>query len=286
MAMDTSGRTVDRVPPRRHPRPPLAHGVAHRLSGRRRTDPLPPRLPPHRRPQPDPRQRPRARRHAPDRPQRPAPSSTATTSSTSRNCLRPETSWSPIWRSTRRRRAVGARTRPARAPRRPSASCDAPPHKARVRSPPAPARRRRPRGRRVAGHRPSGRGGSRPGHTRRADPRSRHTRRRGGTAAADGHARDGSSSATRGWASVRATSRSHGAPSRTSRTSSPGWRGQPLSASVITVITSGTRATRTRHPREAECGSGSFGPKAVKGGAKLDHRGGGKLDHPAVEWRG
>ena len=24
----------------------------------------------------------------------------------------------------------------------------------------------------------------------------------------------------------------------------------------------------------------------VKGGAKLDHRGGGKLDHPAVEWRG
>ena len=24
----------------------------------------------------------------------------------------------------------------------------------------------------------------------------------------------------------------------------------------------------------------------VKGGAKSDHRGGGKLDHPAVEWRG
>ena len=24
----------------------------------------------------------------------------------------------------------------------------------------------------------------------------------------------------------------------------------------------------------------------VKGGAKVDHRGGGKLDHPAVEWRG
>ena len=56
---------------RRHPRPPLAHGVAHRLSGGWRTDPLPPRLPPHRRPQPDPRQRPRARRHAPDRPQDP-----------------------------------------------------------------------------------------------------------------------------------------------------------------------------------------------------------------------
>ena len=25
---------------------------------------------------------------------------------------------------------------------------------------------------------------------------------------------------------------------------------------------------------------------SVKGGAKLDYRGGGKLDHPAVEWRG
>ena len=41
-----------RLPPRRHPRPPLAHGVAHRLAGGRRADPLPPRLPPHRRPQP------------------------------------------------------------------------------------------------------------------------------------------------------------------------------------------------------------------------------------------
>ena len=59
------------LPPRRHPHPPLAHGVAHRVSGGRRADPLPPRLPPHRRPQPDPRQRPRARRHAPDRPQDP-----------------------------------------------------------------------------------------------------------------------------------------------------------------------------------------------------------------------
>ena len=36
-----------RLPPRRHPRPPLAHGVAHRLSGGRRADPLSPRLPPH-----------------------------------------------------------------------------------------------------------------------------------------------------------------------------------------------------------------------------------------------
>ena len=41
-------------------------------------------------------------------------------------------------------------------------------------------------------------------------------------AADHGHARDGSSSATRGWASVRSTSRSHGAPSRTSSTSSRG----------------------------------------------------------------
>ena len=38
--------------PQRHRHPPLAHGVAHRLSGGRRADPLPPRLPPHRRPQP------------------------------------------------------------------------------------------------------------------------------------------------------------------------------------------------------------------------------------------
>ena len=53
------------LPPRRHPHPPLAHGVAHRLPGGRGADPLPPRLPPHRRPQPDPRQRPRAGRHAP-----------------------------------------------------------------------------------------------------------------------------------------------------------------------------------------------------------------------------
>ena len=59
------------LPPRRHPHPPLAHGVAHCLPGGRGADPLPPRLPPHRRPQPDPRQRPRAGRHAPDRPQDP-----------------------------------------------------------------------------------------------------------------------------------------------------------------------------------------------------------------------
>ena len=64
-------RQPARLPPRRHPRPPLAHGVAHRLPGRWGADPLPPRLPAHRRPQPDPRQRSRAGRHAPDRPQEP-----------------------------------------------------------------------------------------------------------------------------------------------------------------------------------------------------------------------
>ena len=69
--MDTSGRTIDSVPPRRHPRPPLAHGVAHRLSVGRGADPLPSRLPPHRRPQPDPRECPRTGRHAPDRAQEP-----------------------------------------------------------------------------------------------------------------------------------------------------------------------------------------------------------------------
>ena len=60
-----------RLPPRRHPRPPLAHGVAHRLPGGRGADPLPSRLSPHCRAQPDPRERPRARRHAPDRTQEP-----------------------------------------------------------------------------------------------------------------------------------------------------------------------------------------------------------------------
>ena len=64
-------RQPARLPPRRHPRPPLAHGVAHRLPGGRGADPLPPRLPAHRRPQPDPRERPRTDRHAPDRAQEP-----------------------------------------------------------------------------------------------------------------------------------------------------------------------------------------------------------------------
>ena len=64
-------RQPTRLPPRRHRRPALAHGVAHRLSGGWRAGPLPPRLSPHRRAQPDPRQRPRAGRHAPDRAQEP-----------------------------------------------------------------------------------------------------------------------------------------------------------------------------------------------------------------------
>ena len=59
------------LPPRRHSHSPLAHGVAHRLSGGRGADPLPPRLSAHCRAQPDPRERPRARRHAPDRAQEP-----------------------------------------------------------------------------------------------------------------------------------------------------------------------------------------------------------------------
>ena len=74
----------------------------------------------------------------------------------SRNCSTPGTSWSPIWRSRRRRyQPVGGPTRsapPARASRRPSASCDAPPRK--------DARASRHRiaatglGAAVAGHRP------------------------------------------------------------------------------------------------------------------------------------
>ena len=108
-----------------------AHGVAHRLSGGRRADSLPARLPPHRRPQPDPRQRPRAGRHAADRPQEPRhlrPLQHHPRAGTART---PGTSSSSIWRS-RRRRPAGARTRqepPPRAPRRPSALCDAPPRK-------------------------------------------------------------------------------------------------------------------------------------------------------------
>ena len=52
-----NGRPIKRT--LRHPRPALAHGVAHRLPGRWGADPLPPRLPAHRRAQPDPRECPR-----------------------------------------------------------------------------------------------------------------------------------------------------------------------------------------------------------------------------------
>ena len=176
MAMDTSGRTIDRVPPRRHPRPPLAHGVAHGLPGGRGADLLPSRLPPYRRAQPDPRECPRARRHAPDRAQEP-------------RHLRPLQHY-PRAGTARRRgptrrlsRAAGAggaspsaaphgrRRRPAP---RPSASCAA-----------APRKGARP------GSRPRGGGGGgrtppvcalrlAPRPHGRAGPRSWHTRRRGG----------------------------------------------------------------------------------------------------------
>ena len=75
---------------------------------------------------------------------RAAPSSTATTLLTSRNCSTPGTNSSPIWCS-RRRRPAGARTRPARAPHHPSASSDAAPRKGRT----APRHRRVARGWRV-----------------------------------------------------------------------------------------------------------------------------------------
>ena len=60
----------------------------------------------------------------------------------------PGTSWSPIWRTTHRRRRPGPTrpARPVRAPPRPSASCDAPPRKGARRAPLAPARRCGPEG--------------------------------------------------------------------------------------------------------------------------------------------
>ena len=99
-------------------------------------------------------------------------SSTATTSSTSRNCSTPGTSWSPIWRSRRRRgQPVGGPTRPApppRAPHRPSASYDAPPHKG---APPRQQLAATDRGAARAGHRPSVRRRSPPGQHGRAGQR-------------------------------------------------------------------------------------------------------------------
>ena len=133
------------LPPRRHPRPALAHGVAHRLPGRWGADSLPPRLSAHRRPQPDPRECPRAGRHAPDRAQEP-------------RHLRPLQHYSRAGTARRRgptrrvSRATGAggtsppaappgRTPPPRAPHHPSASYDAAPRKG-ARPLPAPARGR------------------------------------------------------------------------------------------------------------------------------------------------
>ena len=92
----------------------------------------------------------------------------------SRNCSTPETSWSPIWRSRRRRcQPVGGPTRPApppRAPHHPSASYDAAPRKG-ARPPGTGAWS----GAAVAGHRPPVRRGSRTGH--RYEPaRDRGTR--------------------------------------------------------------------------------------------------------------
>ena len=140
--MDTSGRTIDRGPPRRHPRPALAHGVAHRLSGGWRAGPLPPRLSPHRRAQPDPRQRPRAGRHAPDRAQEPGH-------------FRP-LQHHPRAGTARRRRptrrlsgAAGAGAPQASTPgrhRRPAPRITPPPrttrHRVKAHGPPAPARGR------------------------------------------------------------------------------------------------------------------------------------------------
>ena len=80
----------------------------------------------------------------------------------------------------------------------------------------------RAEGPRVAGHRPSVRRDSRPGHTTGRPAVAAHAATGRADAADHGHVPDGSASATRGWASVRSTSRSHGAPSRTSSMSSRG----------------------------------------------------------------
>ena len=157
MAMDTSGRTIDRVQPRRDPRPALAHGVAHRLPGRWGADPLPPRLSPHRRPQLDPRQRTRAGRHVSDRAQEP-------------RHLRPLQHYPRAGTARRRgptRRVSGAAgaggaspsAAPHSRPRRPVPPPCATRHRVRARGP------TRGRGAAGAGHRPSGRCGSHPGHT-------------------------------------------------------------------------------------------------------------------------
>ena len=172
------------------PDPPLAHGVAHRLSVGRRADPLPSRLPPHRRPQPHPRERPRAGRHAPDRAQEP-------------RHLRPLQHHPRAGTARRRgpaRRLSGAAgagdASPAVAPhgrsRRPAHRITSPPrttrHRVRAHGPP-PGTGARP-GAAVAGHRPPVRRGSRTGHrydpARDRGPRGDGAGRRGRT-----HARAG-----------------------------------------------------------------------------------------------
>ena len=175
-------RQPARLPPRRHPRPPLAHGVAHRLPGRWGADSLPSRLSAYRRPQPDPRECPRAGRHAPDRAQEPRHLRPLQHHSTSRNCSTPGTNSSRISRNRRRRyQPASGPTRPdppPRAPHHPSASYDAAPRKGA--RPPGNSSRPRTGGRRVAGHRPSVRRGLHPGPRVRAGPRSWHTWQRGG----------------------------------------------------------------------------------------------------------
>ena len=176
MAMDTSGRTIDRGPPRRHPRPALAHGVAHRLPGGWGADSLPPRLSAHRRPQPDPRECPRAGRHAPDRAQEP-------------RHLRPLQHYSRAGTARRRgptrrvSRATGAGgTSPPAAPpgrtRRPAHRITPPPrttrHRVKAHGPPAPARGRGRQWPDTARLCAAARAQVRPG------PRSWHTWRRGG----------------------------------------------------------------------------------------------------------
>ena len=136
---------------------------AHRLPGRWGADSLPSRLSAYRRPQPDPRECPRAGRHAPDRAQEP-------------RHLRPLQHYSRAGTARRRgptrrvSRATGAGgTSPPAAPpgrtRRPAHRITPPPrathHRVRMRGP----ARGLGAGAAVAGHRPSVRCGSRPGHT-------------------------------------------------------------------------------------------------------------------------
>ena len=97
----------------------------------------------------------------------------------SRNCSTPETSWSPIWRSRRRRcQPASGPTRPdlpPRVPHHPSASYDAAPRKGAR----PPGTGTRP-GAAVAGPPPACAPWLTHGPQVRTGPRSWHTRRRGG----------------------------------------------------------------------------------------------------------